>query len=511
MDKRRKRRLKQSVVTSLALQITTLVCGLIVPRALLNAFGSEVYGATTSITQFLSYITLLEGGIGGVTRAALYKPLAEKDTYRISVIVYELKRFFRIIAYISMGYAVFLACSFKFLSRIEGLDWITTALLVLVMAISAFGQYFIGISYSALIQADQKVYLINILSIVTTIVNALFVIVLVYAGSGLLFVKLVSSCVFLIKPVAMWLYVRKKYGLISHPERDPSVLSQRWTGLGQHIAFYIHSNTDVAVLTLFDNLKSVSIYSVYYMVTHNIQNVIAALCSGMEPLFGDMIARSEKDSMNATFTLYEMMTSFACSILFSTVYIMIVPFIQIYTKGVNDANYAQPLFAILLTTAAVVFCIRLPYCAAITAAGHFKQTKWGAYGEAIINILVSVVLVWKLGLIGVAIGTIAAIGFRLIYSVVYLAKNIIYRPIAVFIFRTLVNIVCIGAICLVGFFVVRKIEITNYMLWFICAISVFVFASIVTLVVNYIIYPDMTIRLIRTILKRKNTISKSNK
>ncbi len=506
MDKGRKRRLKRNVITSLVLQIATLICGLIVPRAILGAYGSEGYGATTSIAQFLSYITLLEGGIGGVARAALYKPLAEKDTYRVSTIVYELKRFFRIIAYISIGYTILLACSFKFLSHIEGFDWAGSFFLVLAMAVSTFGQYFIGISYSALIQADQKVYLINTLSIITTIVNAIFVVALIHLGSGLLVVKLVSSCVFLIKPVVLWLYVQKKYKLINKPERDPGALSQRWTGLGQHIAYYIHSNTDVTVLTLLENLKAVSIYSVHNMITHNIQNVITALCSGMEPLFGDMIARNERSKLDETFTLYEMITSFACSILFSTVCVMIVPFVRIYTSGIKDANYYQPLFAILLTSAATIYCLRLPYSSAISAAGHFKQTRWGAYGEAIINISISVLLVWNMGLIGVAIGTIAAIGFRTIYSVIYLTNNIIFRPITVFVKRALVNVVCIISICLIGFTIIHDIEITNYIQWMGYSVGIIAIGTVITLGVNICIYPKMTIRLLRTVRKIKPRI-----
>ena len=41
------------------------------------AYGSDVNGLVSSITQFLGYIALVEGGVGGVIRAALYKPLAK--------------------------------------------------------------------------------------------------------------------------------------------------------------------------------------------------------------------------------------------------------------------------------------------------------------------------------------------------------------------------------------------------------------------------------------------------
>ena len=502
MGKGRFGRVQKSIISTLCLQITTLLCGLIVPRTLLNAFGSEAYGATTSIAQFLSYITLLEGGIGGVARAALYKPIAEKDTKRISVIVFELKRFFRVIAFISIGYTLVFACSFKNISHITCYSWQTSFLLVIAMAVSTFGQYFIGIAYSALIQADQRVYLINSLSILTIIMNTFMVIVLVRIGSGLVFVKLVSSCVFLIKPTAMWIYVKKRYGLDNNVERDKTSLEQRWDGLGQHIAYYIHSNTDVAVLTILSNLKTVAVYSVYYMVTSHIRSIVIALCSGMEALFGDMIAKDQKNQLRNVFNIYETIIFFACSIFFSTVYVMIIPFISLYTKGIEDANYIQPLFSVLLTTASAIYCLRFPYQSTITAAGHFKQTRVAAYGEAVINIFLSIILVRKYGLIGVAIGTIVAIGFRLVYSAIYLSQNIMHRNFTDFSKRLMINVGSIIVICLICNLAIRKILIDNYLKWIFTAIGVFAISTGITWLINYIFYRDYTKQILNMVIRK---------
>lgn len=95
MNRESKARL--NIYISLLGQAVVLVCGLIVPRFFLEAFGSEAYGAIASISQFLSYITLLEGGIGGVARASLYKPLAEKNYVTVSKVICEIKRFFKAI------------------------------------------------------------------------------------------------------------------------------------------------------------------------------------------------------------------------------------------------------------------------------------------------------------------------------------------------------------------------------------------------------------------------------
>lgn len=90
--------------TGLLKQVVTVVCGFIVPRYMLLAYGSEVNGLISSITYFLGMITLLEMGIGPVIQSNLYKPLAEKDSESISKIVKSSNKFFRTISVIFLIY-----------------------------------------------------------------------------------------------------------------------------------------------------------------------------------------------------------------------------------------------------------------------------------------------------------------------------------------------------------------------------------------------------------------------
>ena len=265
MSNDRETKAKLNIYISLLGQAITLVCGLIVPRLLLRRFGSEAYGATASITQFLSYITLFEGGVGGVARAALYKPLANNDKTTISKVIYEIQDFFRILGIVFFVYVVILACSFYSIAGIECLDWISTCLLVVIISISTITQYFIGISYSVLIQADQKSYITQLIFSSATILNTVFIVILIKFGFGLILVKFVSSIVLAARPILTWLYVKRNYDLPKTMRSEKKYLTQKWTGLGQHLAYFVHNNTDIVVLTIIDNLKSVAIYSVYNM------------------------------------------------------------------------------------------------------------------------------------------------------------------------------------------------------------------------------------------------------
>ena len=502
MTDNRTTRAKKNIIASLSSQIVVLICGIVVPRMMIGAFGSEAYGATSSITQFLSYITLLEGGIGAVARAVLYKPLARNDLETIGAIMEEVKRFFRIIAWIFAGYVLFLAVEFQSISHVECMDWLSSFLLVIVISISTFGQYYIGISNSILLQAAQKNYITNVVSIGATIINALFTIVLIRLGCGLITVKLASSMIFFMRPVILLLYVKKHYPMgKTGVVKGKTYLTQKWTGLGQHIAFFLHSNTDIVVLTVLADLRTVAVYSVYNMIVSNMQNLAISFSSGMESIFGDMIARDEKQELNDTFRTYETILSVVSIILFSATAVLIVPFIQIYTKGITDAEYTQPVFGVLLVLTALSYCLRLPYHAVVMAAGHFKQTSLAAYGEAIFNIGLSVMLVSKYGLIGVTAATLAATWFRFLYYVVYLSRNIICRKVGLFVKRFAINaavLICNGWL---GYGILSYFAVTNYFMWVICGAVLAVVMSALTLGINFCFFRADCIRLIRKFIR----------
>lgn len=485
----RRKRAKLNIIVSLGCQMVTIICGLITPRLMLKAFGSEAYGLTTSIAQFLGYITLLEGGIGGVARAALYKPLAEKNITEISKIIDEVKHFFRVIAYIFGGYVLLLASSFKFISHSEFMDWGTTFLLVLAISISTFGQYFIGISYAVLLQAAQKAYINNMLSIGLTVINTGMIVVLVNEGCNLITVKLVSSCIFLLRPIVLWAQACTQYKLGKHVVRQENLLKQKWSGLGQHIAFFLHTHTDTVILTIFSNLTTVAVYSVYNMVVSNIQNLAMAFHSGMEAVFGDMLANEETEELNETFEHYETLISIVSILLFSVTAVMIVPFVNLYTFDVKDANYIMPIFALILIMATLLYCLRAPYHSVVIAAGHFRETKVAAYGEAIINIVLSIVLVFRYNLIGVAIATVIATLFRFIYYVQYLSKRILCRKKRLFVWRSLINFLIFSINSILGYLIIIGQSIENYLKWACVALEVTLVSSIITIVVNYLKYP----------------------
>lgn len=475
-----------NIIVSLLVQLIAIVCGLIVPRLFISTYGSSVNGLVSSINQFLGYIVLLEAGVGGVVRAALYKPLANNDINSISKIIKATEKFFKKVAYIFIIYLLIIAILFPYLVS-NGFNVFYTFSLVLIIGVSTFFQYYFGISYQILLQADQRQYITSILQIITMIINTTLIIILIKFGTSIQMIKVGSSLIFVIRPILLKMYVNRKYKIIKNCNADNDAIIQRWDGFGHHIAYLILNSTDIAVLTLFANIKEVSVYSVYFMVISSIQTLTVTFSSSLEAAFGNMIANGEKESLDKNFQVFEFSSFTITTILFTSTALLILPFISLYTKGITDANYYRPLFAYVLIAAEAIYCIRVPYNAVVLAAGHYKQTRNGAFAEAIINIVLSVILVNFLGVVGVAIGTLCAMLFRTFQYALYLSKNIIKRSIWKFIKRTIVYSVDAMIILLI-FNIFPSVFINSYGEWFIYAIKVTLVTSIITFIICTLFY-----------------------
>lgn len=480
---------KLSIFFSLASQAISVLCGLVIPHILLSAYGSEAYGATTSIASFLGYITLLEGGIGAVSRSALYKALADKDTDSISQIVAETKQYFRTLALIFVGYVLILACIYNRIAINSTLEFWFSFSLVLVIAISTFAEYFIGVSYSILIQADQRAYIPALLKIVTTVANTGIIVLLVKLKFDLIQVKLASSIIFIIRPIVLSIIAIKAYQL--HPVKiTTKKLTQKKTAFGQHLAWVLHNNTDVAVLTVCGNLSLVAVYSVYHMIVSQIQNIVSSFTSGMEAIFGELYVKKELKKLNDVFSYYETLISMLSITLFSVTIVMIIPFVKLYTAHITDADYIFPAFAVMLSLAYLFTSLRTPYGEMVVAAGEFKRTRTGAYGEAIINLVSSIILVFRFRLLGVAIGTVLATAFKWIYYVWFLSKRVLCRKPTLFLRRTAINIANLALNLLLGMTIVSRTSITSYIVWICYGIIVTGLSIVLTFVFNYTLYHD---------------------
>ena len=490
---------KLNIASSVLLQVVSGVCGLILPRFVLLNFGSEVNGLVASVTQLLSYAVLLEGGIGGVMKAALYKPLANEDDGGISSIFCQISRTFRKIAVVFICFAALLSVCMKFLVDTQ-YSWFYVFAMVLILSTHTLFSYYISMPHRILMTADQKLYIIQFTQIVTTVLNLLLCLLAMDLGGSIHVVKLTSVAVFLLNPLVQRLYVKRHYKLSRYVDTDHSGHIQKRDGVIHHLAYFIHRNTDVVILSLLGSLHTVSVYTVYNTVIYVLEQLLLSISSGLSGLVGRIIARKEIAELNRIVDRYEACNNVLATGVATVCAILILPFVSVYTGGVTDAQYQQPVFALLMIAGSYAYSIRHPFGCVVAAAGHYKETKAGAIGEVAINLVLSLALVKPLGLVGVALGTFVAMSFRTIHTVWYLSKNILCRPVWKFLWKLACNLLVSG-ILIIRIPVWLNIAASDIPGLFVSAIKVSAIVFPVFLTVNAL----LSIRIIKKEIQKNRT------
>ncbi len=423
-----------NTVSSLFLQIITIIGGFIIPRLILGHFGSETNGLVSSLNQFLNYVSLLEGGLNGVIMSYLYKPLASRDYKKVSGVVVASTRFFRRISYIFIGYAVILAFIYPILSH-SSFSYGFVASLTMILGIKLFSQYCFSLSYKNLLLASKHGYIINFSQIVLITLDVISAIIVVIFFPSIHALKFISALIYILQPIIYGYYVKKHFKLDRSVNPDSGLIASRWDGLSINIAYFIHSNTDVTLLTIFTRLETVSVYGVYALVIAGLRNLVMSIESGIGPSLGNLYAIGDQKELNRKFDLFEYVIFLATFSLFTIGGLLITPFVMVYTRNVIDADYFQPLFGALFLLGEAIYVLRSPYVRLAYSAGKFKDMRKEAYIEAGINIVISIILVQSLGLVGVAIGTLVAMTYRTLFQIWYLRKHLLNRPFLKFLKR----------------------------------------------------------------------------
>ena len=412
-----------NITTNIIQHVLLIVSGIIIPKIILSYFGSEVNGLISSINQFLSYITLVEGGVSSVIMASLYKPLVDHDEYKISMIIKTSNVFYRKIALIYLLYSVCFGLIYPLLVK-SSFNYFYIFALIIILSFGLLIQYTMSLSLRNLLIADNKTYVVACTQIIVSVMNVVLAYLSIFIYPSIHLLKLLTAVSFLVWPIVFHIYVKKKYTLTKNVDVDNSLLKSRWNGFAINIAAFIHFSTDIVILTIFTNLTLVSVYSVYSLVTSGLRGVVIAVSNAVSPMVGKAYAKGDENKLIKMLETHETIINFAVFTLFTVSLLLITPFVNIYTNGINDANYNQPLFGIILILSEVIYLLKLPHTSLAYSANKFKELTIPCFIEAFINIVVSVICVLFIGLIGVAIGTLSAMLFRMIHELSFTKKII---------------------------------------------------------------------------------------
>jgi hypothetical protein len=404
--------------------------GFIIPRVILVHYGSEVNGLVTSLSQLISYFSLLEAGLSGAAVFALYQPLTQGQTDRIGGIVAGAKKLYIQAGYLFSAFVLVLALVYPLLVKTQSLTPSDIFFLTLILGTGGALEFFTLAKYRAILTADQRISVISAANAVHLTFYAVIVCAGAAGGLTIVLVRFLALFSILVRTMILTGYCRKQYRYIDFKARpNTAALNQRWDVCYQQVLAAVQAGMPVILTTFILGLKPVSVYTVYYMVIGGINGVLGIFTNGLSAGFGDVIARKETAKLQSLVKEFEVIYYFLLSVAYSVTMIMILPFVRLYTGNVTDAVYTIPSVAFLFVLSGFCYCMKTPQSVLVIAAGKYKETRVQSTVAALSIIGGGIVLAFPFGLQGIITASILSDLYRTAALLLFVSKNITALPL----------------------------------------------------------------------------------
>ena len=424
-----------NVIVGFVGQLIILTLGVLVPRFILQSYGDEANGLISAIGQIFVYLALIESGVGQASLQSLYKPIVENDKKSISSILVKTRSTYRWLTLIYCGFVVIIATFYPLFVQVKdatniqlfGSTYFSIMLVVLVQGFSNAFAFFFAATIRQLMIADGSNYIIVNITTIIKILTSVFKIVLINLGIHIVLLQIVYLALSALEALIYIIIIKTRYGWIDwRAEQEEKALSERKYFVIHEISNVIFNSTDILILSIFCDLTVASVYAIFNMIFSALNALISQIHNGCFFVLGQEYKR-ENNSYKVVHDIYDTCYMAMVFALISVAYLLINPFVTLYTNGVTNVNYTDPWLALLFCLVQLLSCCRITSSNLIKVAGHAKKTINRAIVEAAINLVASLVLVNLFGIHGVLLGTIVALVYRTNDMVVYANKKILNR------------------------------------------------------------------------------------
>ena len=388
---------------------------------------------------------LFESGIGAVSMQALYGPVARGEWKDINSVLSATHRYYRKMGGWYFVTLVALSVIYPFIVETT-LDYFTVMACVFFSGIGNVILFIVQGKYKVLLESDGKSYITARLTMMLNILTNVAKITLIALGQNIVLILISHFIVQILHAAVYHWYVKKNYkelDLTVTP--DFLAIAQKNYMLVHQISNMIFQNTDVLVLTVFCDLKLVSVYSMFKLVTIYLDQILTTVTGSFSFILGQAF-QTDRRKFLGYIDVFESLYGAVGFALYSVALYLMLPFVRLYTADITDANYNEPLLPYLFVAIALLSIMRTPMLHTINYAGHFKKTTPQTIAEAALNIVSSLVGVYFLGIYGVLLGTVVALLYRTNDVIIYSNVKILERSPKTTYLIHLVNI-AVFAVC----------------------------------------------------------------
>ncbi len=429
-----------NIMTNLLVLIVQTVLSFAVRIVFTKTLGQDYLGVESVFVNLISMFSLAELGITLSISFSLYKPLAENDVKKISSLMTLYKKIYQIVGIFILIVGLLIM---PFLTHFIDNTNIANFYVIYILYLIDSAMTYLITYKEVLIIADQKNFKINKYNIMAIFSTNILQIIFLYITKNFLIYILIKILVQSLQRIIINKYISKVYKHIDFnskeklEKKEMNIIKKNVKSMfTQKIGNYLLNGTDSLIISKFVGIGVVGIYSNFLSITTILKSVVNSITSGITASFGNLIAKGDTKIQENVFNIMDFIVFGITSFMVLELYFLLNPFVLICF----GENYVIDNSCIIVICMNFYFAsMLLPVETVKSAAGIYEKDKYIPLIQAVINLIISILLVKAIGLLGVLLGTMIS----------YIVITIWIRPLIIYknIFKSSVSSYYIKYIC----------------------------------------------------------------
>lgn len=486
----------KNILLSFTNNIVINLLRFVVRTFFIRYIGSLYLGVNGLLTNVLSVLSLADLGISSAISFSLYKPLACNDKKIIKSLMNFYKKAYFIIGTVILILGLLLLPFLDFfVNNVDNIPMLK--FYYLLFLINMVISYYLGYKRT-LITADQKGYKIQIITMIGNLVITILQIICMYVFRNVepkyifsiylgiqIFVTILENIISNIYITNYYSYLREK-NVEKLPQKEIQTIKKNVVALLFHkIGSYFVDCTDNLIISKYLGLVCVGLYSNYYLIINIFNKVIQTVLNNIVSSLGNLNASESVEKKREVYNV----TNFIGSFVFGLCSICFINLLQLFVGDIwLDETYILS-FGVVIIISINFYVNGMMHIndAVKSSTGLYKEDKYVPIIQSIVNIVVSILLVKRYGLIGVFIGTLISSILPTIIKPIIIYKKIFNSNSREYFVKYIINFILLVVSYFISSFIISLVpsSLNPYLLFLIYGIISVIIPSTIFFIIYF--------------------------
>ena len=399
-----------------ALGVNVLV-GIFLSPYILHHLGDEAFGLWVLIFSVTGYYGLFDLGIRSSIVRYIAKYSATDDRGELNRLVNTAMFTYAIIGGVAMLITLVATYYVDAIFKVPAEFRVTARWLLVIVGSSVSLGFPLGV-FSGILEGLQRFYVLNSVSITSTLLRALLIVLALRHGYGLLMVALITVSLPLVGSIANIIAVFRSLQLrlgVQYLSRSSlrNIASYSGTTFLIIVATRLRFKTDAVVIGTFLSAAAVTYFAIGSRLVDYASETVSSLAQIFVPMSSQSQAQGDLDALRKILVLGNRACAFIIFPITAILTILGKPLIEAWV-GPKYISSSYPVLLVLLYPTTLMLA---QSASGRTLWGLAKHRTWAwiVLAEGTANLILSIILVRPYGILGDAIGTAIPLACSMIF------------------------------------------------------------------------------------------------